>query len=145
VASCGTTKIPAGPDASAPACADVVLGAPDTMLDQPQHTTGSQGTVAWGEGEKTIVLRCGVTSPKATTDPCTTLSDEHEKKQVDWIVKDDEDAGIVHFTTFGRTPAIDLTVPRAVAGDQPSAVPMDLADQVLAIPATDRCVGPGDA
>jgi hypothetical protein len=145
MAACGTTRVPAGADADDPACADVVLGAPETMLDQPQVSSSSQGTVVWGDGEDAIVLRCGVTPPGPTTDPCTTLSDADENNQVDWIVRDDEETGIVRYTTFGRSPAIDLTVPRSVAGDQPSAVPLDLAALVLEIPATDRCLGPGDA
>lgn len=142
LAACGATTVPAGPDAADPACADIVVGAPQQMLGQALHETDSQGTLAWGTGEDTIVLRCGVTPPGPTTDLCTTLADS-SGREVDWIVREED--GIVLFTSFGREPAIDISVPRSVAPDQPSAVPLEFTQLISAIPATSRCIGPGDA
>lgn len=140
-AGCGTVRVPAGADAADPACATLVIGAPETMLGQSRHETSSQGTVAWGRGEQAVVLRCGVTPPGPTTDQCTRIENANGV-QVDWIVREED--GIVTFTTFGRTPAVDVTVPRELAPDQPSAVVLDLAGLVAGIPATDHCVGAED-
>ncbi|MGY5764824.1 DUF3515 family protein [Brachybacterium sp. DNPG3] len=140
--SCGAITVPAGPDAANPVCADVVLGLPDTLLDLDRHETTSQSTAAWGSGEDTIALRCGVSDPGPTADMCTTLENS-SGVQVDWIVKEED--GIVTYTTFGRTPAIDISVPRSVAPDQPSAAALDLAGLVDAsTTVTARCVGVED-
>lgn len=138
---CGTVRVPSGPAADDPACAPVVIGAPDQMLGQQRHETSSQGTVAWGQGENAVVLRCGVTPPGPTTEACTRI-ESPDGVQVDWIVH--EKAGIVTFTTYGRSPAIEVSVPRSVAPDQPSAAVLELAGPVSQIPATTQCVGPGD-
>ena len=45
---------------------------------------------------------------------------------------------------YGRSPAIDLTVPREVAGDQPSAAALDLTDVVTTIPADRHCLSVQD-
>ncbi|PWH05615.1 DUF3515 domain-containing protein [Brachybacterium endophyticum] len=142
--SCATIQVPAGPDAADPACADVVRSAPRTLLDQSRHTTSSQGTLAWGSGDEAIVMRCGVTPPGPTSKMCTTLTDEHGR-EVDWIVEDDGSSdGVVRFTTYGRSPAIDLTVPREVAGDQPSAAALDLTEAVSGISASRNCLSVQD-
>lgn len=141
LAGCGSVTVPPGPDAADPACAPIVQGAPSALLDQDRHETSSQGTVAWGSGTDTIVLRCGVTPPGPTTDLCTRL-ESASGVTVDWIVREDD--GLVTFTTYGRTPAVDITVPRAVAPDQPSAVPLELAGLVAPLPVSAECIGPGD-
>ncbi|GAA1332556.1 DUF3515 domain-containing protein [Brachybacterium horti] len=142
LAGCGTVRVPAGPEAGDPTCAGVVLGAPDELLGLPRAETSSQGTIAWGSGEDTIVLRCGVTPPGPTTDLCTRLEDS-SGVQVDWIVREQDD--LVFYTTYGRSPAIDVSVPRAVAPDQPSAAALDLGQLVTTnVDATDHCVGAED-
>lgn len=141
--SCGTVQVPPGADAAAPACADIVLGAPPEVLGMERSETSSQGTAAWGSGEETIVMRCGVTPPGPTTDLCTTLADGNGV-EVDWIVRELED-GVFLYTTYGREPAIDVSVPQAAAPDQPSGAALDLTQVItLNIEATDRCIGPGD-
>lgn len=142
LAGCGAVRVPAGPDAADPACADVVVAAPPQMLGQDRAETTSQGTVAWGSGESTIVLRCGVAPPPPTTTACTRL-DDGSGRSVDWIVKEED--GLVTFTTYGRSPAVDITVPRAAAPDQPSAVALEMARPIAAIEPTAQCLGPEDA
>jgi hypothetical protein len=74
---------------------------------------------------------------------CTTLADENGT-EVDWIVREaDEDTFL--YTTYGREPAIDVSVPRSAAPDQPSAAALDLT-QVISrnLEATAFCLGPGD-
>lgn len=141
LSGCGTVTVPPGPDAEDPRCADVVLGAPPTMLGMDRHETSSQATVAWGSGKDTIVLRCGVTPPGPSDDQCTRLGDK-DGVTVDWLVE--ENNGIVRFTTYGRVPAVDITVPREVAPDQPSAVALDVAGVVSGLPKHAQCLGPGD-
>lgn len=143
LASCGAVTVPAGPYADDRACADLVLGVPSTLLGQDRRETTSQGSVAWGSGESTVVMRCGVEPPPPTTERCTRLEDT-SGSQVDWIVSEDEASGIVRFTTYGRSPAVDLTVPRALAPDQPSAAALDLGPLVAQIEATEHCLGAED-
>ncbi|ATG51756.1 hypothetical protein CFK38_09650 [Brachybacterium vulturis] len=143
--SCGTVQVPPGPEAADPTCADVVLGAPPEVLGLERTETSSQGTVAWGSGEDTIVMRCGVTPPGPTTELCTTLADGNGV-EVDWIVQEleGEDPGFL-YTTYGREPAVDVSVPSSAAPDQPSGAALDLAQVITRnIEATERCIGPGD-
>lgn len=140
--SCAAVTVPPGPDAADPACAPIVQNAPDDLLGQPRQDTSSQGTVAWGTGADTIVLRCGVMPPGPTTEACTRIADAGGVA-VDWIVHEED--GVVTFTTFGRAPAIDVTVPRSAAPDQPSAAVLDMTRTISVIPATQECLGPGDA
>ncbi|MGP9693213.1 DUF3515 family protein [Brachybacterium sp. AOP25-B2-12] len=142
LSACGAVTVPPGPDAADPACAPIIQNAPDDLLGQPRQETSSQGTIAWGTGADTIVLRCGVTPPGPTTDLCTRIADA-TGISVDWIVHEKD--GLVTFTTFGRVPAIDVTVPRSAAPDQPSAAVLDMTRTVSAIPATQECLGPGDS
>ena len=143
VVSCGTVQVPPAPDATDPVCADIMLGAPPEVLGLERVETSSQGTAAWGSGEDTVVMRCGVTPPGPTTDQCTTLADENEI-EVDWVVKEIEGDTFL-YTTYGREPAIDVTVPRSASPDQPSGAALDLAQVVTRnIEATEHCVGPGD-
>lgn len=141
--ACGTVQVPAGPAAADPVCADVVLGAPPTVLDMERTETSSQGTAAWGSGEDTVVMRCGVTPPGPTTDICTTLADENGV-EVDWIVREIDEETFL-YTTYGREPAIDVSVPKSAAPNQPSAAALDLTQVITRnVEATDFCVGPGD-
>jgi hypothetical protein len=143
LASCGTVQVPPGPEATDPTCADIVLSAPPEVLGMKKVETSSQGTAAWGSGEDTIVMRCGVTPPGPTTDLCTTLTDGDDI-EVDWIVRELEDE-VFLYTTYGREPAIDVSVPRSAAPDQPSGAALDLSQVITRnIEATDRCIGPGD-
>lgn len=144
LASCGTVQVPAGPAATDPVCADIIQNAPPQVLGMDRVETSSQGTAAWGEGEDTVVMRCGVTPPGPTTDTCTTLEDG-SGVQIDWIVRELE-SNVFLYTTYGREPAIDVSVPRSAAPDQPSAAALDLAQVIdRSIEATAHCVGPGDS
>ena len=143
LAACGTVQVPAGAAAADPVCADSALAAPPQVLGMDRVETASQGTAAWGSGEDTVVMRCGVTPPGPTTDQCTTLADENEI-EVDWVVKEIEGDTFL-YTTYGREPAIDVSVPRSAAPDQPSAAALDLTQVITRnIEATARCIGPGD-
>lgn len=143
LSGCGTVQVPPGPAASDPTCAEIVLGAPPEVLGMERVETSSQGTAAWGRGEDTVVMRCGVAPPGPTTELCTTLADENGT-EVDWIVQEVEDEGFL-YTTYGREPAVDVSVPTSAAPDQPSAAALDLTRVIdTTTEATAFCVGPGD-
>lgn len=144
--SCGAVAVPTPEaDPTNPRCAEIIVSLPDTLLGLDRSETTAQSTAAWGHGDSTIVLRCGVTPPPPTTDLCTTIA-ARNGKEIDWIVKEDEARMIVHMTTYGREPAIDITVPRSVAPDQPSAAAIELASLIAQVPQSGgRCLAFGDA
>ncbi|EPH14551.1 hypothetical protein HMPREF1484_01855 [Dermabacter sp. HFH0086] len=146
LAACGAVAVPPPEaDATNPRCAEIIVSLPDTLLGLDRSETTAQSTAAWGHGESTIVLRCGVTPPPPTTDLCTTIA-ARNGKEIDWIVKEDGKRGIVHMTTYGREPAIDVTVPRSVAPDQPSAAAIELASLIAQVPQSGgRCLAFDDA
>lgn len=141
---CGAIKVPVGAsDPTNPVCAQIIVSLPDQLLGLERTETTSQSTAAWGRGDTAIVLRCGVTPPPPTTDLCTTI-EARDGTQIDWIVKEDENSGTVLFTTYGREPAVDISVPRKVAPDQPSAAAIELAGLIAPIKQKGRCLAFND-
>lgn len=122
------------PDATNPGCAEVVVHLPPTVAELPKRETDAQATGAWGN-PASVLLRCGVPVPGPTTLPCLSING------VDWI-EDDSDAPNYRFTTYGRTPAIELVIDsKKVSG---STVLVDLADAAARIPAKKKCLGADD-
>jgi hypothetical protein len=97
--------LPAGADD--PACARVAHALPTTLLEQHRRDTqpSSPALAAWGDPP--IVLRCGVPPPGPTTDQCTAVDG------VDWVAR--PISGGYDFTTYGRTPAIQVLLPNHYA------------------------------
>ncbi|MDQ2661826.1 MAG: DUF3515 domain-containing protein [Actinomycetota bacterium] len=121
-------------DASDPDCAAVVVRLPDTVAGLTERETNAQGTGAWGQ-PASVLLRCGVEPPGPTTDRCVSVDG------VDWII-DESDAPNYRFTTYGRTPAVEVLVDNdAVSG---STAITDLSSAVSAIPAEGGCVAIDD-
>ncbi len=89
--------------ATDPACSRVLvdLRGTDTLLDAPRREVTAQATAAWGDGE--VVLRCGLAPLGPTTDPCFPVAG------VDWVVR--EEGGRTYFTSYGRRPAVEVSVP----------------------------------
>ncbi|HZI98525.1 MAG TPA: DUF3515 family protein [Actinomycetales bacterium] len=108
LSSCGAAVgVDAAPDAAHPACAEVFVVLPDQLGDLPRRETTSQSSAAWGDPP--VVLRCGVDPPGPTTEPCVGVGD------VDWL-QSGLDGG-ARFTTYGRVPALDVTVPDGLSAD----------------------------
>ncbi|KWT60129.1 hypothetical protein ADL21_20130 [Streptomyces albus subsp. albus] len=85
----------------------------------------------WGDGA--VVLRCGTTPPKQTTDPCVNVNG------VDWVLREGaSDSGERVLITYGRDPAIEVTVAEASASAGDGLV--DLGPAVEEIPQTAHCV-----
>ncbi|MBT2499670.1 DUF3515 domain-containing protein [Agromyces sp. ISL-38] len=125
----------AAPDASDPECAAVVVRLPDVVADLPARETDAQGTGAWGT-PASVLLRCGVTPPGPTTDRCVNVDG------VDWII-DESDAPRFLFTTYGRTPAVEVLVDNDVVSGTTAI--SDLSSAVSVIPAERACTSLDDA
>ncbi|MET0974520.1 MAG: DUF3515 family protein [Leifsonia sp.] len=124
-----TVSLEPAADAKATACADVVVRLPSTVADQSARETDAQGTGAWGD-PAAVLLRCGVPSPGPTTQECVSVNG------VDWI-QDDSDAPKYRFTTFGRTPAVEVILDYDIVSG--STTLADLASAVSVIAPTAQC------
>ena len=125
----------AAPSASDPDCAAVVVRLPDTVAGLDERETNAQGTGAWGQ-PASVLLRCGVEPLGPTTDRCVSVDG------VDWVI-DESDAPQFLFTTYGRTPAVEVLVDNDVVSG--STAIADLSAAVSAIPAEGGCVSIDDA
>ena len=101
-------KVPVGGDS--PVCAQVAAQLPGRLLKQKHRDTdpNSPSLAAWGD--PAIILRCGVATPGPSTDHCETVNG------VDWVVQPLSDGA--SFTTYGRTPAIQVLVPKHYAPEE---------------------------
>jgi len=139
--------IDAADGASSPDCAALVVrlpevlnqnpdpNAPETGEEQPERETNAQGTGAWGS-PASVLLRCGVATPGPTTDTCYSVNG------VDWLM-DDTDKPNYRFTTYGRTPAVEVLVDSDVVSG--TTVLTDLSSAVAVIPAEAACTSVDDA
>lgn len=137
VALAGCTQtIPFEPAANAkdPGCASVVVRLPDTVAELAKRDTNAQGTGAWGS-PAAVLLRCGVEEPGPTTDRCVSVDG------VDWVI-DESDAPRYLFTTYGRSPAIEVLVDNDVVSG--TSVITDLSNAVSVIPADRACTAVDD-
>ena len=136
-------SVSAAPFADDPVCAEVVLALPAELADLPRSDTTSQGTAAWTDGDPrdAIVLRCGVEPLPPTTDQCVAATDE-TGTTIDWVtVPADEEAGTPWtFTTYGREPAVQVTVPTSVTSERSTSFLVDLGRAVAQVEQTRRCL-----
>lgn len=154
--------VSAAPHAQDPECARVILALPESLGDGLERLeTTSQATAAWGTATEAVVLRCGVEPPGPTTDQCVTL-ETAAGATVDWLVQADalpaDDAsddpapsGTLDpasdpggsdwtFLTYGRDPAIEVTVPAAVVAERSTAFLDALVPAVSQVEAERSCV-----
>jgi len=122
-------------DAASPRCADVTVRLPDTIAGLARRSTDAQATAAWGRPAE-VLLRCGVTPPGPTTAHCV------DALGVDWVI-DDSDQKAVTYTTFGRSPAVQVVLDHTAVSD--ADVLGAIKPAVTSIPQTRHCIGPGDA
>lgn len=114
-----TVPVDVAPHATDPVCASVVLALPQSLgegLDRID--TDAQATAAWGEQRAAVVLRCGVEPPGPTTDRCQSVTTPNGPT-VDWVVVEED--GDWTFTTYGRVPAVEVTIPEEVASVRSSS------------------------
>lgn len=122
------------PSANTVACAAVQVRLPDRVDSTlALRATTAQSTAAWGS-PAAVVLHCGVPVPTVSDLPCFTLG------SVDWIRDARSDA--VVYTTFGRSPAVQVVIDPTAAT---SEVLQDIGDAVATLPRDGhRCLDPGD-
>ncbi len=97
-------------DGSDPGCRAIAAELPKHLLKAGRRDTdpSSPALAAWGD--PAIILRCGVQPPGPTPDHCETVNG------VDWVVRDLP--GGKDFTTYGRTPAVQVLVPEHYAPEE---------------------------
>src|SRR5699024_8519056 len=105
----------------------------DAVGDFDKRQTTAQATGAWGD-PASVLLHCGVPPIGPTTMPC--FSDDG----VDWV-RDDSEAPIYRFTTYGRTPA-----DQAVSANHQAtrSALLDLSAAVSVIDQTKKCLNAED-
>lgn len=129
-----TVALEPADDAANPLCAEVSVRLPDAIGELAVRQTNAQATAAWGE-PTAIILRCGVPSPAPTAElPCVTVDG------VDWL-RDDADAPVYVFTTYGREPAVEVIVQDGETTSGLEAL-TEVADAVSRLPATGECIVP---
>ncbi|MCU1524478.1 MAG: hypothetical protein JWO18_1372 [Microbacteriaceae bacterium] len=127
-----TVALAPAADATNPGCAEIIVRLPDAVANQPIRETNAQATGAWGN-PTSVLLRCGVTPPGATTATCYTV------KGVDWLIDDSKKPRYV-FTTFGRDPATEVIVDSNLTDGQGTIVLDELANAIGTIKQTKECL-----
>jgi hypothetical protein len=119
---------PAPEGAAAYACAELKSRYPALVLGRATTATNptSSYTAAWGD--PAIVVRCGVPVPAALTPTSQLIT----VNGVDWLPEQLERGYL--FTTVGREPAVEVSVPDAYRPESDALV--DLGPAVAGIPAT---------
>lgn len=132
------------PAANDPRCAAVIVRLPDSVAGQSRDDTDAQATGAWGNPVR-VQLTCGLAPIGPTTDPCVTATSG--TTSVDWVLESDPSARVLSYITYGRTPAVRVTIAHAEGGVSDADVLNELVPAVAAIPAdaSQRCVGATDA
>lgn len=123
-------------DATSVGCAEMSVRLPDVVAEQPERETNAQGTAAWGT-PAAVILHCGVEVPGPTTERCVSVLG------VDWIVDESQaDEEIYTLTTYGRDPAVEVTVDQSRASG--SSAVTDLANAVSYLPKERECTNVSD-
>ncbi|MGV1008852.1 MAG: DUF3515 family protein [Dermatophilaceae bacterium] len=93
--------------ASDPACAAASASWPGTVAGQPpaELRTDAPSVRAWGD--PAVIARCGVDPPGPTALDCVAVDG------IDWVIEPLTDG--TRFTTYGRSPAIEVLVPKRYA------------------------------
>ncbi|NEA69155.1 DUF3515 family protein, partial [Streptomyces sp. SID12488] len=95
--------IESAPRAERPECERAASRYPGRLAGQALTFTGRPGVAVWGDG--VIVLRCGLTPPAPTVDPCANVNG------VDWVFRDGRSKGGKKVViTYGRNPAVEVAV-----------------------------------
>lgn len=121
-----TVALKPAADATNPKCAEVIVRLPKSVADQEIRQTDAQATSAWGD-PAAVILRCGVTPPGPTSTQCATV------KGIDWLVNDTKKP-VYTFTTYGRTPAVQVVVDSTLTQGQGTIVLDQLSTAISSIP-----------
>ncbi len=106
LAGCSTSIDVTDPaEAGSAACRSASAHWPKTVGGQPLRATSSSSAAVRAWGDPAIIGRCGVAAVGPTTDQCIEVSG------IDWVAHPLSDG--VRFTSYGRSPAIEVLVPSA--------------------------------
>ncbi|PTW90558.1 uncharacterized protein DUF3515 [Microbacteriaceae bacterium MWH-Ta3] len=120
--------------ANDPTCAEVMVRLPDTIGELERRSTNAQSTAAWGD-PAAVLLRCGLEPTGPSELPCFTVNG------IDWL-RDDAQAPAFVFTTYGRTPSVEIVIDsEATSGTEALDA---LGNAVGMIPATAECLSAED-
>jgi hypothetical protein len=78
---------------------------PKTVAGQSVRPTSSSSDAVRAWGDPAIIARCGLAPIGPTTDQCVSVSG------IDWVAHPLTDG--MRFTTYGRSPAIEILIPSA--------------------------------
>ncbi|MFC4242749.1 DUF3515 family protein [Gryllotalpicola reticulitermitis] len=139
-----TVAMDSAPHANDPQCASVTVELPDSVAGKKEDHTNAQATGAWGN-PVVVQLRCGVAPLGPTTQPCVTVSSGQDS--VDWVLTNNPDSTVLTYVTYGRTPAVEVTIQHGKGGVSDANVLPDLAQAVATIPQSKvhKCDAAGDA
>ncbi|MFE7230048.1 DUF3515 family protein [Streptomyces sp. NPDC002405] len=114
----------------APHCHRIADAAPASLGGLPRRDSDLPGIAVWGDRD--IVLRCGVTPPGPTGDPCFAVDG------VDWVIDlAQSTSGRKVVVTYGRTPATQVVFDGAAKTD---AALVNLSRLVAPIRPTSHCL-----
>ncbi|MFT4229380.1 MAG: DUF3515 family protein [Microbacterium sp.] len=137
LASCSTTvSVQPAPDANDPLCAEVSVRLPATVDGMPRRFTDAQATGAWGDPTR-VILACGVAAPGPSTLECTTIDG------VDWLIDASDDPDY-RFTTYGRTPAVEVYLEYDPTKTSSGNVLRELSAAVAQLPVDAQCLPHGE-
>lgn len=106
LAACATSIAVTDPaEAGSASCRSAARHWPKTVGGQSLRQTSSSSDAVRAWGDPAIIARCGLAPIGPTTDQCLEVSG------VDWVAHRLTDG--VRFTTYGRSPAIEILVPSA--------------------------------
>ncbi|MEU0161903.1 DUF3515 family protein [Streptomyces sp. NPDC006261] len=112
-------------------CGRITENAPGKLAGHTKHATKLAGVALWGDSN--IILRCGVAEIGPTSDPCFSADG------VDWVIDTARSSDTKKvITTYGRTPATEVTVTHSPKA--PDEVLVALSALIAPIAQTSQCV-----
>ncbi|PKW08420.1 Protein of unknown function [Streptomyces sp. 1222.5] len=123
-----------GPLAKDAACTRIADRYPDRLDGDRRDRVTFEGLAVWGHGA--VRLRCGLTPPVPTKDPCFSVNG------VDWVLREAASRdGRKLVVTYGRRPAVELSIADSVR--QPDAVLTEVSRLVAPVRQNDHCLRSG--
>ncbi|MER6420621.1 DUF3515 family protein [Streptomyces sp. NPDC001137] len=117
----------------APHCHRIADSAPASLGGLSRRDSSLPGIAVWGD--RNIVLRCGVTPPGVTGDPCFAVDG------VDWVMDlAQSTASRKVIVTYGRDPATQVVFD---GSSQTDAALIDLSRTVSSVRQTTHCIERG--
>ncbi len=134
----GSDGVEAAPQAGDPACAPLLRACRRASTGSAAPPRGPRASAVWGDEQ--VVLRCGGLVLGPTTKACIPVGPD-SGPTVDWV-QDASNDRAVRFLTYGRTPAVEVTVRfgTGLTRDQATSQLIDLAGPVSAIEQTRTCL-----